>query len=244
MFELGKVDHWWPISRRFPVVAGAQTSGLKMLGYAIALDHIERSKPERVLEFGHSVTTPVFKMFGGTSEIWGLDSVAGAQYNNVRAMEEFRASHPNSTFVDGLFGTETDEQLPDASFDYIFSISTVEHIPESVLPQMFRTISRILKPGGIFYSSYDVFWGQPVRPMFDAIEGAGLEWVNDRASMDVFWCKWLRDFSPEDQLKIIRDVLFEDGRRIMEGYLQYVPEPQRKWIHQAMTILVGARRPA
>lgn len=242
MFQFGTIASWWPVARRHPVVRDKSKSVLKAVGYAAVIDHIERVNPQRVLEFGHSVTTPLFDLFGSSREMWGFDAVSGAYYNADDAMRAFRARHSGSRFIDGLFGTEADTALPDGTFDLVCSVSTIEHIPEGVLPRVFASIRRVLKPGGVFLSSYDVLWGQPVKPMFDAIEGAGLAWLTERSEMDVFWSRWLRSFTPEESLEITRRAAFEDGRRVLDGFMATMAEDQRRFL-QALTIIVGAKRP-
>jgi SAM-dependent methyltransferase len=48
-------------------------------------------------------------------------------------------------------------QLPDASFDRVVSISVVEHIPHEDLLTLLEHVSRVLKPGGLFVMTVDLF---------------------------------------------------------------------------------------
>jgi SAM-dependent methyltransferase len=52
--------------------------------------------------------------------------------------------------------------FPEDYFDRIFSISTIEHIPAAELGPLMREISRILRPGGRFVATIDLFLN--VRP--------------------------------------------------------------------------------
>jgi len=45
--------------------------------------------------------------------------------------------------------------FPDASFDRVFSICTLEHLSSSVRRRMMREVSRVLKPGGIAGLTFD-----------------------------------------------------------------------------------------
>ena len=45
--------------------------------------------------------------------------------------------------------------FPDESFDRVFSICTVEHLPSSVRRAMMREAARVLKPGGIMSITFD-----------------------------------------------------------------------------------------
>ncbi|MFO0875518.1 MAG: class I SAM-dependent methyltransferase [Phycisphaerales bacterium] len=50
-----------------------------------------------------------------------------------------------------------DAKFPDATFDRVFSVSTIEHIPPSEIPGMMKEIARILRPGGMFVATVDLF---------------------------------------------------------------------------------------
>ncbi len=50
-----------------------------------------------------------------------------------------------------------DAGLPATSFDRVFSISTIEHIPQSELPGLLDEIRRVLVPGGCFVATVDLF---------------------------------------------------------------------------------------
>jgi SAM-dependent methyltransferase len=47
--------------------------------------------------------------------------------------------------------------LPDESFDRVFSISVLEHVPESELEGLLAAVRRVLKPGGLFVLTVDLF---------------------------------------------------------------------------------------
>ncbi|MFH1552853.1 MAG: class I SAM-dependent methyltransferase [Candidatus Omnitrophota bacterium] len=47
--------------------------------------------------------------------------------------------------------------LPEAYFDRIFSVSSVEHIPYAQVAGVMKEICRLLKPGGIFVATVDLF---------------------------------------------------------------------------------------
>jgi SAM-dependent methyltransferase len=43
---------------------------------------------------------------------------------------------------------ESAGQIPDASFDVVYSISVLEHVPTNVMPKVFADMTRVLRPGG------------------------------------------------------------------------------------------------
>ncbi len=86
--------------------------------------------------------------------------------------------------------------IPDAHADRVVSVSTIEHIPETELPDVMAHVARILKPGGLFIATVDLFLN--IRPFTsrtsneyganisaaDLIEPHGLELVaGDRAEL-------------------------------------------------------------
>jgi hypothetical protein len=50
-----------------------------------------------------------------------------------------------------------DANLPDSYFDRVFSISVLEHVPEAELSTMMGHVARVLKPGGMFVCTVDLF---------------------------------------------------------------------------------------
>ncbi len=75
----------------------------------------------------------------GPRDVVGIDL-------DPRETEAARATGLYSALHTGP-GSEIPE--PDNEFDFVFSNSVLEHIPE--LPPVFAEVARILKPGGIFY---------------------------------------------------------------------------------------------
>lgn len=69
--------------------------------------------------------------------------------------------------------------LPAASFDRVFCVSVIEHVPPSVVPPLMNEIRRLLKPGGLFITTIDLF--NNVTPFTDKPEN---EWGTN---MNVRW---------------------------------------------------------
>lgn len=56
-------------------------------------------------------------------------------------------------------------ELPDASFDRVFSVSTLEHIPDSERPRVLMDMHRLLAPGGLELHTIDIPIQTPRRLM-------------------------------------------------------------------------------
>jgi SAM-dependent methyltransferase len=85
-----------------------------------------------------------------------------------------------------------DAKLPSDSFDRVYSISAIEHISPEHLPALVREIARVLKCGGSFIATVDLFldcqpftpvrrnrWGTNVS-VADLVAGSGMQLVSGR----------------------------------------------------------------
>lgn len=78
-----------------------------------------------------------------------------------------------------------DPRLADASFDAVFSISVLEHVPDDRLADCFADMARILRPGGVMLHAIDLYiFDEPRRmPRVDAYASCaanpelGLSWI-------------------------------------------------------------------
>jgi 2-polyprenyl-3-methyl-5-hydroxy-6-metoxy-1,4-benzoquinol methylase len=100
-------------------------------------------------------------------------SKAGCDVVNVDPGEEdqeywelsLRLNSDSMARLNRVFGTSVelrgstlqDARFPEESVDRVFSISTIEHVPEADLGELSREIGRILKPGGLCVLTIDLF---------------------------------------------------------------------------------------
>lgn len=68
---------------------------------------------------------------------------------------ELPHKHPQIKYVFEAFGKYS-EKYPNSYFDRIFSISTLEHIPQQYRLDVFKDMNRCLKPGGIQLHTIDI----------------------------------------------------------------------------------------
>jgi SAM-dependent methyltransferase len=234
MFELGRIHHWWDISRRYPVLRDEHSRGtLKALGYAHVVSFLAEHAPQRVLEFGHGFGSPLPELFGATSEMWALDDYVDVPY---WTREEFEAKrriveqqHPQVRFVQGLLGAGGNA-LADASFDLVCSVSVLEELEPPVIDAVVRDAARLLRPGGLFVNSMDCTtrYIERIEYFFRCQLRHGLRWVKPVKGPRLKWD--------------IHDVAFEDPCFVMKHYMGYQPDEGRLWTGNFATVLSASRK--
>jgi SAM-dependent methyltransferase len=242
VYRLGTADVWWKVARYDPNLVSHGEQVLKPLGYAFVIDQINEIRPQKILEIGHGSSPRVLETFATRAECWGIDGEDRERTVSRSALTKLREKMPNVRFVNGFVG-ESESVLLDEYFDLACSVSVVEHIPEVAVPVFFGDLYRILKPGGIHIHSFDVWWMRDTRYMFDAIEGAGFEWLEPRERMTVYWESWLRSYSQEEILSGMCKVVIENPAVVLEVFSRGIPRHERG-VHNWTTILIGCRKPA
>ena len=118
--------------------------------YTFIVNNIK--KGSRLLEIGGGESR-IILLLKQSYEIWNLDKLEGQGFGPKRLMDtsEFKLI---KDFI-GSFNKE----IPDNYFDLVFSISTIEHIPddENTVVNVLEDIQRILKPGGYSIHCIDAF---------------------------------------------------------------------------------------
>jgi SAM-dependent methyltransferase len=241
MYRLGTADVWWKVARDDSDMILHRKDVLKPLGYAFVIDQIKDRRPEKILEIGHGSNPQILEMFADRAELWGIDGEDKEKTVSTSALTKLRERMPEVKFVKGFLG-ESEGVLPDEYFDLACSVSVVEHVPEVAIPAFFRDLYRILKPGGIHVHSFDVWWMRDTRYMFEAIEGAGFEWLETRERMTVYWESWLRSYSQEEILRGMCKVVIENPAVVLEVFSKGIPRHKRG-VHNWTTILIGCRKP-
>jgi hypothetical protein len=124
---------------------------------------IRRNVPKgsRILEIGGG-DSRILKFFAQDFECWNADKCDGLGNGPIKF------TSPHYRIVYDYVGSFNPE-LPDTYFDFVFSISALEHTPEdqTMRVNVLKDIDRVLKPGS------------PTLHCFDAIlRPAGQSWVN------------------------------------------------------------------
>jgi 2-polyprenyl-3-methyl-5-hydroxy-6-metoxy-1,4-benzoquinol methylase len=110
-------------------------------GFVIGL--VEPRPGRMILDIGCDWGFACMTIAGTGARAWGVDI--------DRSSIEFgrRLAAANGISVDLQYANARALPFPDASFDAIVAIETIEHVPVAERAQVFREISRVLKPGGV-----------------------------------------------------------------------------------------------
>lgn len=241
MFELGTTEHWWEIAKKYPKLSH-QNQILKPLGYSFVIKLIEENNLQKVLEFGHGAGSYLFDIFKDKCEMWGLDDMIAGSGVSESSLNETKQKHSHVKFVKGLLGQDLKE-LPENYFDLICSVSVIEHIPVDQLEMVLSEIYKFLKPGGIFASSYDVYYKQNTRPLFDAVEKNNFIWLKPRETMNVFWEEWLNPDTAGVCEKLLKRVIIENPMIVTEFFMWKIERDKRLTPPNFFSVLLAAKKP-
>ncbi len=149
--------------------------GLKQMGTLFCYDRIAeglngRADRARVLEVGAGLNTAFDELIAQRCECWMIDRTG---FYNPEAFAKASATRLATKHVDGLMG-QSQGLLADGYFDWVFSISVLEHVPKEGIAAACRDMFRVLKPGGRIVHSIDGH-GQSVyvKPYEDELRNAG-----------------------------------------------------------------------
>jgi SAM-dependent methyltransferase len=158
---------------------------LKSIQDTVAMSFLQGCRDEKIAEIGggHSRLLPFLSRKNQTVNVDRFEGQGGGP------------TKPDATTkVIPAFMGDFDTRLHDGEFDTVFSISVVEHVPLSKLPDFHTDCLRILKPGGLLLHLIDTYLCDDAKDNAAAIERI-------RA-----YKKWLREPScePLDPVQILR----------------------------------------
>lgn len=149
----------------------------------------------------------------------------------------------NTQRLNRAFGTDVELRnsvidksgLNDEAFDRAFSISVIEHIPREELPDLMQQVYRVLKPGGFFVLTVDLFlnlapfslresnrWGTNVSVKW-LVEQAPFELVHGRPDCLLGY----PEFEPAEILGRLEEFLLGDYPVVAQTVVLRKPSVQR-----------------
>lgn len=123
---------------------------LKDVQDAFIMSCLGGQKEKRILEVGGGMPR-VLRWLSARNECWLVD-----RYEGVGRGPKEIPSIPGIKILQGFIG-EFIEELPEEHFDYLFSVSVVEHVPLESLENFFADCARLLKPSGRMYHAIDIY---------------------------------------------------------------------------------------
>jgi SAM-dependent methyltransferase len=162
-------EHWDGVARSWPDLFQAQsTQYYRRCEIALVQRFLGDAGGKRVLKldlWNEAVNTRLLQWIEGQgARVFGMDvsgiTVGRARHNFAR---EARTGHFTQGDIRSL-------PFADASFDFVYTMGTIEHVREYELA--IREVSRVLKPGGIAVIGVPHKWDLFLRPL--------LVWVLER----------------------------------------------------------------
>ena len=151
---------------------------LKGIQDTFARAMLKGSKGLRICEVGGGISR-VLPHYTKDNECWNIDKMEGRGNGPTEFDEE-----EGVTRLDAYLG-DFDTRLEDESFDVVFSLSVLEHIPDDAYHDCFKDMARILKPGGRMFHAIDIYIGDKPKTI-DRVElyrhahevtRSGLKWL-------------------------------------------------------------------
>jgi len=131
-------------------VPGTKKWHLKDVQDAVVYSYLYEKSGLQIAEVGAG-DSRLLRVLSQTNQCYAIDEYKGAGNGPKR-----RPDLDNVTFIECSVGN-SGGVIDDESFDIIFSVSVVEHIPHNALPGFFEDCRRILKPGGLMVHLIDAY---------------------------------------------------------------------------------------
>lgn len=159
---------------------------------------------------------------------------------NVDRFEGQHGGPGEEIIIDGVrnvraFMGEHSPNLPDESFDLMYSVSVVEHVPEAAAADFLEDSVRVLKPNGRAYHAIDLYVGARSTP-----------WSQARIDM---YRKWLDDprleplEQPEALTAAFDPSMASNPDLTMWGWSKSYPEMRAmREVNQSVSLLLGFRK--
>lgn len=126
---------------------------LKGIQDGYVLSRLDGVRGKRILEVGggNSRILATLSQPDRANECWNADRFEGVGAGPTKD------SNPDTIRVARCFVGEFSAELPSDYFDYITSVSVVEHVPSDALEDFFADSARLLRPGGQIVHAIDLY---------------------------------------------------------------------------------------
>jgi len=142
-----KRDYW---SALRDGVVPLRTARLKDIQDAFILHQLKDIKGARILELGGGQSR-ILPILAKENECWNIDKFEGLGAGPLNAL-----SGAGIRLIKDYIGNYSPE-VPSDYFDYVVSVSALEHVPTPFFADMLKDSKRILKVGGKMIHAIDVY---------------------------------------------------------------------------------------
>lgn len=143
--DIWTVEH--PAAKR--ALAPSENWRLKSIQDAMAIERLATLEGRIVGEIGGG-DSRVLPLLAERNTCYNIDPFDGSGGGLTKVVTQ-----AGVTTIRGAVGAPLD--WPDASFDVLFSISVVEHVPQPSITAFFDDCARLLRPGGTLLHLIDVY---------------------------------------------------------------------------------------
>jgi ubiquinone/menaquinone biosynthesis C-methylase UbiE len=136
---------------------------IKGFGYAWIDTSHAWQRGEKVLDVGAGYSSlPIHIQESYGCEVWAVDDFGLDSDDPFWARDlnpdEHISTHPQVKYVLERLGDAASSALPENYFDVIYSVSTLEHVPYTLMPAVWKHMDRLLKPGGEMLHTVDIMF--------------------------------------------------------------------------------------
>lgn len=134
---------------------------LKGFDYPWLIESRQWQKGERVLDVGGAYSElPLYLQREFGCEVWVVDDFGLLEgetfWTRGRSPHEHITQHPEVRFVLERVGDPARSSLPLNYFDVVYSLSTLEHVPQVLMKNVWKHMDALLKSGGEMLHAVDV----------------------------------------------------------------------------------------
>lgn len=170
----------------------AGTSRLKDIQDAFFMDAMQGVSSESILELGGG-DSRILRVLARSNTCWNVDKLEGEGGGPIKTRL------PKSVRIVRDYMGKFNREIPDNAFDFVVSVSAVEHIPDADFADAMRDCYRVLKPGGRMLHAVDLYlFDRPDQHPFAAntqrrlklyrsvpeITKGGMDWIEPPLATD------------------------------------------------------------
>lgn len=171
---LKKAEVWKHLDARMHAELGWKDGQFHMTTWQdIAIyAYLQELSGQRIAEIGGG-NSRILRKLSGQNTCVNIDKLEG-QHGDPKGDQDLPGVETIKVFM-GDFS----DQLEENDFDYLISVSVVEHVPDSKLAAFFEDMLRIMKPGAVSLHAIDMYLAGSVLPSSQRRLDLYRAWLDD-----------------------------------------------------------------